>query len=86
MPEVSRFFGIVIRMYFDDHNPPHFHAFYGESEAQFGIEPIGLLCGALPNRAISMVLEWAALHQQELTRNWERLHDEQAVQRIAPLQ
>jgi hypothetical protein len=58
MPEISRFFGIVIRMYFDDHNPPHFHAFYGGSESQFGIAPIAVLNGALPSRAASMVLEW----------------------------
>jgi hypothetical protein len=55
MPEVSRFFGIVIRMYFDDHAPPHFHSFYGESEAQIGIEPIALLNGALPARAASRI-------------------------------
>ena len=64
MPEVSRFFGIVIRMYFDDHNPPHFHAFYGEDEAQIGLDPIALLNGTLPNRAVSMVFEWATLHQR----------------------
>ena len=86
MPEVSRFFGIVIRMYFDDHNPPHFHAFYGGSEAQFGIEPIAILSGALPSRAASMVLEWAALHQLELMQNWRRLHSEEPVERIEPLQ
>jgi hypothetical protein len=57
MPEVSRFFGIAIRMYFDDHSPPRFHAFYGGSEAQIGIEPISLLNGTLPNRAASMVFE-----------------------------
>lgn len=66
MPEISRFFGIVIRMYFDDHNPPHFHAAYAGNEAQVGIEPIAILDGALPNRAASMVFEWAALHQLEL--------------------
>jgi len=86
MPEVSRFFGIVIRMYFDDHNPPHFHAFYGESEAQIGIESITLLNGVLPNRAASMVFEWAALHQRELMQNWRRLHNDEAVERIEPLQ
>ncbi len=48
MPGISRFFGIVIRMYFDDHSPPHFHAFYGDREAQVGIQPIALLNGALP--------------------------------------
>ena len=85
MPEISRFFGIVIRMYFDDHNPPHFHAFCGGREAQCGIEPIGLLDGGLPSRAVSMVVEWAALHQPELMRNWHRLHSEQPVERIEPL-
>jgi hypothetical protein len=58
MPEISRFFGIVIRMYFDDHPPPHFHAIYGGSEAQIGIESIEVLQGRLPSRAVSMVLEW----------------------------
>jgi hypothetical protein len=69
MPEISRFFGIVVRMYFDDHHPPHFHAAYAGHEAQVGIEPIAVLSGALPNRAASMVVEWAALHQTELMRN-----------------
>ena len=86
MPEIRRFFGIVIRMYFDDHNPPHFHPFYGGSEAQFGIEPIAMLNGVLPSRAASMVLEWAALHQRELMQNWRRLHNEEPVERIEPLQ
>ena len=85
MPEISRFFGIVIRMYFDDHNPPHFHAFYGENEAQVGIESIAVLEGALPSRAASMVFEWAALHQQELTENWRRLHSEEPVKKIEAL-
>ena len=69
MPEISRFFGIVIRMYFDDHNPPHIHAIYSGNEAQVGIEPITILAGTLPNRAASMVFEWAALHQRELMQN-----------------
>ena len=86
MPEVSRFFGIVIRMYFDDHNPPHFHALYAGNEAQVGIEPIILLEGNLPNRAASMVVEWAALHQRELMQNWERLRNDQPAERIEPLE
>lgn len=86
MPEISRFFGIVIRMYFDDHNPPHFHAIYGGNEAQVGIEPITMLDGTLPNRAASMVFEWAALHQWELMQNWRRLHDDQTAERIRPLE
>lgn len=85
MPEVSRFFGISIRMYFDDHNPPHFHAIYGGAEAEFGIDPLTVLRGQFPRRALGMVLEWAASHQQELLDNWDRLHHEEAAQRIDPL-
>ncbi len=86
MPEISRFFGITIRMYFDDHNPPHFHAIYAGNEARFGIQPIVLLAGTLPKRACSMVLEWAALHQQELMQNWQRLRSDQAAEQIQPLE
>ena len=85
MPEISRFFGIIIRMYFDDHEPPHFHAIYGETEAQVTIDPIGLLHGTLPNRAFSMVVEWAALHQRELIDNWYRLSNDQPAQKVPPL-
>jgi len=63
MPEVSRFYGIIIRMYFDEHNPPHFHAAYGNNEAQIGINPIAVIEGRLPGRALSLVIEWAAQHQ-----------------------
>ena len=86
MPEVSRFFGIAIRMYFDDHDPPHFHAIYAGNEARVGIAPVVILESNLPNRAASMVIEWAALHQQELMRNWERLRNQQPVEKIAPLE
>ena len=85
MPEVSRFFGIIIRMYFDDHPPPHFHAIYGNEEMQISIDPIVILYGRLPRRALSMVLEWAALHQRELMHNWQRLQENQATERIEPL-
>ena len=86
MPEVSRFFGIMIRMYFDEHSPPHFHAIYGGNEVQVGIDPIQVLEGKLPHRAISMVIEWAALHQRELINNWERLRNDQPIVRIEPLE
>jgi hypothetical protein len=86
MPEVSRFFGIIIRMYFDDHPPSHFHAIYGEHEAQIGISPIIILNGSLPRRAESMVIEWAALHQSELLDNWQQLNNDQPVQKIKPLE
>ncbi|MBI5292096.1 MAG: DUF4160 domain-containing protein [Chloroflexi bacterium] len=86
MPEISRFFGVIIRMYFDDHLPPHFHAIYGGAEAQYTIDPIAGLNGWLPARAHSMVLEWAALHQRELAENWRRLHMSEPAQKIAPLE
>lgn len=85
MPEVSRFFGISIRMYFDDHNPPHFHAIYAGSETEVGIDPLTVLRGRFPRRALGMVLEWAAIHQQELIDNWDRLRNDETPQRIDPL-
>jgi hypothetical protein len=85
MPEISRFFGIIIRMYFNDHNPPHFHAIYGSETAIIGIDPVQLLDGHLPARALSMALEWAALHQAELAENWRLLRATQQPARIAPL-
>ncbi len=62
MPEVARFYGIVARMYFNDHQPAHFHAHYGEFEALVEIETLAILRGDLPRRAMAMLLEWAALH------------------------
>jgi hypothetical protein len=86
MPEISRFFGIVIRMFYSDHAPPHFHAVYGGAEAQIGINPIRVLNGKLPRRALSMVLEWAALYQQELLRDWELASQELPPKLIDPLE
>lgn len=86
MPELSRFFGIIIRMYYDDHPPRHFHAIYQDQEAQVGIDPIVILSGQLPRRAISMVYEWAAIHQQELMDNWHRLENNQPSEKIQPLE
>ena len=85
MPEISRFFGVIIRMYFDEHEPPHFHAIYGDDEAQVGIDPIHVLRGELSSRAVSMVVEWAALHQRELMDNWQRLRADQPTRKIQPL-
>jgi hypothetical protein len=85
MPEISRFFGITIRMFIDEHNPPHFHAVYAGAEALIGIDPIEVLRGDLPPRAVSMVLEWAAVHQRRLMRNWELLRSEESPHKIAPL-
>lgn len=86
MPEISRFFGIVIRMFFFDHDPPHFHASYGGQEAQIEIEAIGLLRGDLPPRVLALVVEWGKLHEAELMENWRRLHADEPPSRIAPLE
>ena len=66
MPEVSRFYGIVIQIYFGDHLPRHFHARYGGASAKFDIDDLSLIDGKLPTRACSLVIEWATLHQEEL--------------------
>ena len=85
MPEISRFYGIVIKMYFDDHNPPHFHAEYGGNEALFSINSLSVIAGKLPPRAMSMTAEWANRHQQELKDIWEQAKLLQPLGRIVPL-
>jgi hypothetical protein len=86
MPEISRFFGIVVRMYFNDHLPPHFHADYGEYKAEIGIETFDVLKGFLPQRVYGLTLEWAALHRNELRKDWERARQKQSLEPIAPLE
>jgi Domain of unknown function (DUF4160) len=85
MPTLSVFFGIVIKMYFDDHSPPHFHAEYGEHELVVGINPIRVLAGDAPHRVRSLVFEWAAMHQQELSEDWELCKSLQTPKPIDPL-
>lgn len=77
MPTVSVFYGIMIRMFYNDHAPPHFHAIYNEYELVIGISPVLLMAGAAPNRVRSLVAEWAAIiwlsyWQAELLADWER--------------
>ena len=85
MPEVSRFLGIVIAMYVNDHNPPHFHAKYNEFRASFTIDSLGLLEGSLPPRVIGLVTEWAEIHQDELKNNWNSLAETGKLKKIDPL-
>ena len=85
MPEISRFLGIVIRMYYRDHAPPHFHAEYGEHEITVEIET-GVVEGRFPRRALAAVLEWYELHRDELAENWKLARDEKPLDRIAPLE
>jgi hypothetical protein len=85
VPTISTFFGVVIRMYYDDHAPPHFHAYYGEHAAIIEIATLRLREGRLPRRALALVLEWAAEHRQELERDWELAVAHQPLTAIAPL-
>jgi len=85
MPRISAFYGIVIAMYFEDHPPPHFHARYGEHEAQVSIASAEVLNGSLPRRALALVREWAGLHRPELYADWELAHQEQPLAKIDPL-
>ena len=82
MPELSRFFGIIIYMFYEDHAPPHFHARYGEFEALIR----AILDGKLPVRALGLVVEWASLHQEELLENWKRAQSGEPIAKISPLQ
>ena len=86
MPVISQFYGILIRMFYNDHVPPHFHAVYGEYELIVGISPITILQGKAPNRVRSMILEWTALHQEELSENWNRCRQGEQPSPIAPLE
>ena len=86
MPRVSEFFGIVIYMYYNDHMPPHFHAEYGEHEAIYEIDTLDIARGGLPRRAHALVLEWAALHRNELRDDWERARAEKPLAEIEGLE
>jgi hypothetical protein len=86
MPELSRFFGIIITMYFRDHAPPHFHARYGEHEAKFAIENGSVIEGTLPRRARGLVQEWHRLHAAELAAAWEDVQNRVPPSKIEPLE
>ena len=81
MPEIARFFGILIKMFFNGHNPPHFHALYGEYVGEFDIKNLTMVQGDLPPRAVSLVKEWAELHQEELMEMW----NSQKIHKLPPL-
>lgn len=85
MPEISRFFGIVIRMHFEDHHPPHFHAVYGEWEVEIAIRSLEVLAGPFPSRALGLTIEWAALHQGELLEDWHLASTRRQLRGIEPL-
>jgi hypothetical protein len=86
MPEISRFLGIIIRMYFEavEHDPPHFHAYYGEYEAVFAIDSLEVIKGWVPARIRGLVVEWAEIHRKELQKNWNLLKEDK-FKKIKPL-
>ena len=84
MPKVAEFNGIVITMYRQEHEPPHFHARYGEHRAVFGIDPIRVFAGSLPARQHRMVVDWASLHRSDRQENWRRARSQDDFKRIAP--
>lgn len=85
MPELCRFYGVLIKMYFDDHNPPHFHAVYAGEEALIEIGTLAIISGSLPSRALGLVVEWASQHRPELQEAWDRAKNLEAPGKIDPL-
>jgi len=84
--EVSRFFGIIIAMYYNDHSPPHFHAKYGGEQASLRIDNGAILEGSLGARTVRLVEEWRALHEAELLEDWTRAQARQPLNKIEPLE
>jgi Domain of unknown function (DUF4160) len=86
MPELARFFGIIISMYYNDHPPPHFHVRYETQKAIIDIATLSVLAGELSPRVRGMVIEWATLHQAELLQNWELARQNMPLEKIIPLE
>lgn len=84
MPTISMFYGILIRMYYDDHNPPHIHAIYGENEACYDFNG-QTIDGKLPNKQDKLVVAWIEIHKDELEANWKLARDGEQIFKIEPL-
>lgn len=82
MPEIARFYGIIIKLFFGDHPPPHFHAVYGERVGVFNIDTLEMIEGDIPNRAKKLVVEWATTNKNELKKMW----DSQEFHKLPPLE
>jgi hypothetical protein len=85
MPTISRFFGISIAMFFDDHGPPHFHARHGGGSAKVRIDTLEAIESELGRRQLRLVLAWAELHREELMENWQRARAGETLHPIEPL-
>lgn len=86
MPEISRFFGMFVAMYYNDRAPPHFHVRYGKQKAVIGIDPLTVIAGDLSHRAGALALEWASIHQMELLADWELARQQAPLNKIKPLE
>ncbi|MGK5594084.1 MAG: DUF4160 domain-containing protein [Parachlamydiaceae bacterium] len=86
MPEISRFFGITIKMFYDDHNPPHFHAEYGSYRAIFSIDSGQIIEGDLPSKKSALITAWTIIHQKELKYNWKMIKKSGHLKKIKPLE
>ncbi len=86
MPEICRFLGIIIAMYYQEHNPPHFHVRYNQYKAAISIKDLALLKGKLPPKVFGLVIEWASQHQNELIEDWELAKELQTLKPIRPLE
>jgi hypothetical protein len=86
MPEICRFFGIIIAIFYEDHPPPHFHVRYGGQQAIIAIETLQLLEGRLSPRVLGLVVEWAMMHRPDLVRAWEQARRRIPIDPIAPLE
>lgn len=88
MPELSRFFGVIIRMYMEagePHHSPHFHAYYQDEAAVFQLDPVELIAGSLPRKQKRLVEAWAELHEAELLEDWQLLLGGQVPNKIDPI-
>ena len=86
MPEICRFLGIVIKMFYDEHNPPHFHAEYAEHKASIRIQDFALLEGYLPSKIHGLVVEWASIHKVDLLKEWELARGNKPLIKLKPLE
>ena len=86
MPEISRFLGIIITMFYNDHPPPHFHVRYNQQKAIIAIETLSIVEGKLSPRILGIVIEWALLHQQELRENWRLARQNEPLKQVQPLE
>ena len=86
MPEISRFFGTIITVNYNDHAPPHFHVRYGGEKALIDMESLTVLEGRIPHRVLGFVVEWASIHRDELLQDWRLARQQSELIRIAPLE